>query len=59
MKHLRKNGIEIYGSTNKKQLRNLGYYHLYKGYRFYRKSDNRFHSIILKKLGELMNMMQT
>lgn len=46
MKHLRKNGIEIYGSTNKKQLRNLGYYHLYKGYRFYRKSDNRipFHN---------------
>lgn len=41
MKHLRKNGVDINGSTDKKHLRNLGYYHLYKGYRFYRKSNNR------------------
>lgn len=41
MKHLRDHGIDINGSTEKRQLRNLGYYHLYKGYRFYRVSANR------------------
>lgn len=41
MKHLRENGIDVKGSTEKKQLRNTGYYHLYKGYRFYKRSTNR------------------
>lgn len=41
MKHLREHGIEIRGSTEKMQLRNLGYYHLYKGYRFYRTSQKK------------------
>lgn len=41
MKHLRENGIEISGSTEKRNLRNLGYYHLYKGYRFYGESRNK------------------
>ena len=35
MRHLRSNGIAISGSTQKKQLINTGYYHGYKGYRFF------------------------
>jgi len=41
MRHLRDNGIFISGSTQKKQLRNTGYYHGYKGYRFFGTSSNR------------------
>lgn len=41
MKHLRDNGIAIDGSTEKRQLLNTGYYHGYKGYRFFRNSNNR------------------
>lgn len=36
MKHLRNNGIEISGGCQKRQLMNTGYYHGYKGYRFFR-----------------------
>lgn len=39
MKHLRSDkGINISGSKGKNDLRNIGYYHGYKGYRFYNKS---------------------
>lgn len=41
MKHLRASGIEIRGSTQKRKLKNLGYYHGYKGYRFAGDSANR------------------
>jgi len=41
MRHLRQNGIQISGSTQKRQLRNTGYYHGYKGYRFFGTSSNR------------------
>lgn len=41
MKHLRKNGININGSTQKRRLKNIGYYHGYKGYRFSGKTLNR------------------
>ena len=41
MRHLRDNGISISGSVQKRQLRNTGYFHGYKGYRFYRSSANR------------------
>ena len=41
MKHLRDNGIEINGSKQKKQLRNYGYYHVYKGYRFFQQSNKK------------------
>ena len=34
MKHLRLEGIAIEGSSQKKSLMNVGYYHGYKGYRF-------------------------
>lgn len=41
MRHLRENGIDISGDTQKQQLRNTGYFHGYKGYRFFGISSNR------------------
>ncbi len=41
MKHLRKkHKINITGSKNKQELKNLGYYHTYKGYRYVNSPDN-------------------
>lgn len=41
MRHLRNNGISIAGSSQKRQLMNTGYFHGYKGYRFFKTSQNR------------------
>lgn len=41
MKHLRASGIQIGGSTQKRKLRKIGYYHGYKGYRFAKRSAHR------------------
>lgn len=41
MKHLRDSGIDINGSGQKRRLKNIGYYHGYKGYRFAGKAANR------------------
>lgn len=41
MRHLRENGIQIHGSKQKRQLINTGYYHGYKGYRFFGNSTRR------------------
>jgi abortive infection bacteriophage resistance protein len=42
MKYLRdEKKINIYGSTHKKKLMNIGYYHGYKGYRYIRKTNNQ------------------
>lgn len=41
MRHLRNNGISINGSTQKRQLRNEGYFHGYKGYRFFRYPEHK------------------
>lgn len=41
MRHLRRNGIAISGSSQKQQLINTGYFHGYKGYRFFVSSQNR------------------
>ena len=41
MKHLRESGIAIGGSAQKRRLKNIGYYHGYKGYRFAGRADNR------------------
>lgn len=41
MRHLRDNGISINGSTQKRQLINTGYFHGYKGYRFFLNSNNQ------------------
>lgn len=40
MRHLRNNGISISGSTQKRQLMNTGYFHGYKGYRFFKNAQN-------------------
>ena len=41
MKHLRDSGIDIHGSIQKRRLKNIGYYHGYKGYRFAGTAANR------------------
>lgn len=41
MRHLRKSGIDIKGGTQKRQLINTGYFHGYKGYRFFGNSQRR------------------
>ncbi|MBR4474285.1 MAG: Abi family protein [Oscillospiraceae bacterium] len=41
MRHLRDNGIGISGSLQKRQLMNTGYFHGYKGYRFFNSPNNR------------------
>lgn len=41
MRHLRNSGIAIQGSSQKRQLMNTGYFHGYKGYRFFKNSGNR------------------
>lgn len=41
MRHFRDNGIDIHGSRQKIQLVNTGYFHGYKGYRFFINSKNR------------------
>lgn len=41
MKHLRDSGIDINGSGQKRRLKNIGYYHGYKGYRFAGTASNR------------------
>lgn len=40
MRHLRDNGISISGSIQKRQLVNTGYFHGYKGYRFFKNAQN-------------------
>lgn len=41
MRHLRNSGISINGSIQKRQLMNAGYFHGYKGYRFFGVSSKR------------------
>lgn len=41
MRHLRGNGIAIGGGKEKRQLRNTGYFHGYKGYRFFKTSSTK------------------
>ena len=43
-------GIKIEGSTQKRKLRYMGYFHGYKGYRFYGKPSNLFHYITFNEL---------
>ena len=52
MKYLRdEKGMNINGSSQKRKLRNIGYYHGYKGYRYIRKPSNR---ISYKEFDELL-----
>lgn len=41
MRHLRQSGIKISGSAQKRQLINTGYFHGYKGYRFFGNSTRK------------------
>ena len=41
MKHIRSKGIAIGGSSQKSRLKNIGYYHGFKGYRFLGKANNK------------------
>ncbi len=41
MRHLRDNGLTISGSAQKRQLINTGYFHGYKGYRFFKDAGTR------------------
>lgn len=41
MRHLRNNGIAISGSIQKRQLMNTGYFHGYKGYRYFKNPGNK------------------
>ncbi len=41
MRYLRSKNIKINGSSQKRKLRNIGYYHGYKGYRFINKPTNK------------------
>lgn len=41
MRHLRDSGIDINGSKQKRQLINTGYFHGYKGYRFFKNAKKR------------------
>ncbi|MGI2253648.1 Abi family protein [Staphylococcus cohnii] len=44
MRHIRNNkDIGINGSKQKRQLRNIGYFHGYKGYSFFQEKDNELH----------------
>ncbi|MBR2481781.1 MAG: Abi family protein, partial [Oscillospiraceae bacterium] len=41
MRHLRSSGVQISGSSQKRQLMNTGYFHGYKGYRFFNTASKR------------------
>ena len=41
MRHLRDSGISIQGPKQKRQLINTGYFHGYKGYRFFGNAHRR------------------
>ena len=50
MRHLRDNGIDISGKLQKQQLINTGYFHGYKGYRFFGESYNKIPFISYKEI---------
>lgn len=55
MKYLREqHNISIVGSKDKKNLRNIGYYHGYKGYRYIKNPNNR---IILNNFDEIVSIV--
>lgn len=55
MAHLRDNGININGSKQKITLRNIGYYHAYKGYRFIKAKNNAIKYSDFKELESIYN----
>lgn len=56
MRHLRNDcNLEIHGSLEKQQLMAYGYFHGYKGYRFFQKTSNR---IPFKSFEEIMAVIE-
>ena len=56
MKYLReKHNMHIEGSDDKRRLKNIGYYHGYKGYRYIKKPNNR---IQFSKFDELVSVIE-
>lgn len=56
MRHLRDDcGIDISGSQKKQQITQYGYYHGYKGYRFFKRSNNR---IPFKNFDEIIAVIE-
>lgn len=53
MRHMRDSGIEIHGSDQKRDLRAIGYYHGYKGLRFFGEESDRFQ---FSKFSEIMSV---
>lgn len=53
MRHLRKAGISIAGPAQKRKLKNIGYYHGYKGYRFAKTASNRLPLTEFKQIAAL------
>lgn len=58
MRHLRNTGISIVGSTQKRNLLNTGYFHGYKGYRFFKHSQNRLLFLLMMRYTLLFNMIR-
>lgn len=52
MRHLREKGLQIAGSAQKRQLMNIGYFHGYKGYRFFNDQSER-HDIPFTSFSEV------
>lgn len=59
MRHLRSNHVAISGSKEKRQLLNTGYFHGYKGYRFFGTSGNKLPSHHTKRYMQQSNMIQS
>lgn len=53
MQHLCDNGIACSGELQKRELKNLGYYHGYKGYRFAGIAKNRLHLQSFEQISSL------
>lgn len=50
MRHLRESGIDISGSLQKRQLINTGYFHGYKGYRFFKNTQKKLPIVSYKEI---------
>ena len=57
MRHLRESGIAISGAKQKWQLVNTGYFHGYKGYRFFGKAQRKLPYVNFKTIGDYIILM--
>lgn len=54
MQHLSSHGIAISGDVQKRQLTNMGYFHGYKGYRFFQTQKKRLPFTSFHEIYELL-----